>query len=422
MKEVAKSLVTSPNRVVVNNELIISRELLTIVSPIVRSALSTSPLSPEQQSHLIIPEIQTSTMVRLRDILQDWVCGGQVELGLYKDSKILSAISILGINMEKFGEGSGSKNPGKPVKSHPHASTRNTESVSSFDSRNRNIITKPKEKTVHSVKQEKFTNPTKLVRFNTPVYQSPNLSQGSDIQSGVSSPPNVEKDVPKPVNKIQKLAVDASKSNDDIKGRSVVPKVTSEGPLSNITGNVAKDKSIVGAVTKPKTSVGINYNLECHYPLPYDKSSICGRKVDNLVRLQEHIAGCHLMYKLKANYENQSLKCKKCGSTYKEARSYYLHMACKHGILDKLLKEEGLDVLPCPIAANNGSAMQKKLIAVKKEMTKENDGFFNQADEEDLHRQKLLAEDDDSFMESRGTEKKVPIPSLDEILSKYKIQ
>ena len=71
-------MVTSPNRVVVNNELIISRELLTIVSPIVRSALSTSPLSPEQQSHLIIPEIQTSTMVRLRDILQNWVCGGQV--------------------------------------------------------------------------------------------------------------------------------------------------------------------------------------------------------------------------------------------------------------------------------------------------------------------------------------------------------
>jgi len=424
MKEVAKSLVTSPNRVVVNNELIISRELLTLVSPIIRSALSSSPLLPEQQSHLIIPEIQTLTMVRLRDILQDWVCGGQVELDLYKDSKILSAISILGINMEKFGEGSGSKKPKKPEKSQPQASIRDTESISGFDSRNRNIIRKPKGKTVHSVKQEKLTNFTKL-----PEYQNHNQSEGrssapSDIQSGFSSPPNVEKDVPKPINNIQKHAVDASKSNDDTKGRSVVPKVTSEGPLSNNTGNVAKapvNKSIVGAVTKPKTSGGINYNLECHFPLPYDKSSICGRKVDNLVKLQEHIAGCHLMYKLKANYENQSLKCKKCGSTYKEARSYYLHMACKHGILDKLLKEEGLDVLPCPIAATNGSAMQKKLIAVKKEMTNENDGFFNQVEDEDSHRQKLLAEDDDSFMESRVTEKKVPIPSLDEILKKYKI-
>ena len=78
-------------------------------------------------------------------------------------------------------------------------------------------------------------------------------------------------------------------------------------------------------------------------------------------------------------------------------------------------------MLPCPIAATNGFAMQKKLIAVKKEMTKENDGFFNQVDDEDSHRQKLLAEDDDSFMESRVTEKKVPIPSLDEILKKYKI-
>ena len=79
MKEVAKSLVTSPNRVVVNNELIISRDLLAFVSPVIRSTLlSTYPLLPEQQSHLIIPDIQTSTMVNLRDILQDWVCGGQV--------------------------------------------------------------------------------------------------------------------------------------------------------------------------------------------------------------------------------------------------------------------------------------------------------------------------------------------------------
>jgi len=429
MKEVAKSLVTSPNRVVVNNELIISRELLTLVSPIIRSALSSSPLLPEQQSHLIIPEIQTLTMVRLRDILQDWVCGGQVELDLYKDSKILSAISILGINMDKFGEGSGLKKPRKSENSQPLGSTINTESVSSFDSRNRNIKTKPKGKTLHSVKQEKFTSSTKLVNFNTPEYQNHNQSEGrssasSDNQSGFSSPPNVERDVPKPVNNVQKVSVDSSKCNDDTKARTVVPKVTLEGPLSKNTGNVAKapvDKSIVGAVTKPKTSGGINYNLECHFPLPYDKSSICGRKVDNLVKLQEHIAGCHLMYKLKANYENQSLKCKKCGSTYKEARSYYLHMACKHGILDKLLKEEGLDVLPCPIAATNGSAMQKKLIAVKKEMTNENDGFFNQVEDEDSHRQKLLAEDDDSFLESRVTEKKVPIPSLDEILKKYKI-
>jgi len=429
MKEVAKSLVTSANRVVVNNELIISRELLTLVSPIIRSALSSSPLLPGQQSHLIIPEIQTLTMVRLRDILQDWVCGGQVELDLYKDSKILSAISILGINMEKFGESSGSKKPRKSEKSQTQASTKNTESVSSFDSRNRNIITKSKGKTVHSVKQENFTNSTKLVRFNTSEYQNPNKGEGrssalSDIQSGFSLPPNVARDFPKPVNNIQKPAVDASKSKDDTKARCVVPKVTSEGPLSNNTEIIAKapvDKTVVGTVTKPKTSCGINYNLECHFPLPYDKSSICGRKVDNLVKLQEHIAGCHLMYKLKANYENQSLKCKKCGSTYKEARSYYLHMACKHGILDKLLKEEGLDVLPCPIAATNGSAMQKKLIAVKKEMTKENDGFFNQVDDEDSHRQKLLAEDDDDFMESRVTEKKVPIPSLDEILKKYKI-
>merc|ERR1712142_1067810 len=267
MKEVAKSLVTSPNRVVVNNELIISRELLTIVSPIIRSALSSSPLLPEQQSHLIIPEIQTLTMVRLRDILQDWVCGGQVELDLYKDSKILSAISILGINMDKFGEGSGLKKPRKSENSQPLGSTINTESVSSFDSRNRNIKTKPKGKTLHSVKQEKFTSSTKQVKFNTPEYQNRNLSKGrssasSDIQSGFSSPPNVDRDVPKPVD--EKVSVDSSKFNDATKASTVVPKVPLEGPLSKNTGNVARapvDTSIDGAVTKPKTSCGINYNL-----------------------------------------------------------------------------------------------------------------------------------------------------------------
>ena len=76
-KEVAMSVTKSPNRVVVNNELIISRELLVLVSPIIRDVLGSSPQLPGQ-AHLIIPDMETITMVRIRDILQNKVLGNHV--------------------------------------------------------------------------------------------------------------------------------------------------------------------------------------------------------------------------------------------------------------------------------------------------------------------------------------------------------
>ena len=77
LKEVAMSVSKSPNRVVVNNELIMSRELLVLVSPIIRDLLGSSQPIPDNP-HLIIPDVESITLVRIRDILHSKALGKQV--------------------------------------------------------------------------------------------------------------------------------------------------------------------------------------------------------------------------------------------------------------------------------------------------------------------------------------------------------
>jgi len=153
--------------------------------------------------------------------------------------------------------------------------------------------------------------------------------------------------------------------------------------------------------TKPSNSNGINYELECHIKK-------CGRFL-TLVKLQEHCAR-HFLREIKSKYRNDDLTCEKCGSNFKTTDAYYLHIACKHGKLDEILKEKGLAVLPCPVTSNNGQAMQKKLQAVKEERHKKEDPI-------DSIRQQLLEEDDDFSDTSNQENFEI---NLDEILKKYK--
>ena len=61
------------------------------------------------------------------------------------------------------------------------------------------------------------------------------------------------------------------------------------------------------------------------------------------------------------------LKCALCHSIFKQKHSLVMHIGCKHGKINEILKEKNFQVLPAPILSNPSSSMQKKLQMVKKE-------------------------------------------------------
>ena len=77
MKEVAMSVINSNSRVIVNNSVSFSTELLLLFSPVVRSVLG-SIQTPDPSSHsLYISATTTTTLVRIREILINTLSGNQ---------------------------------------------------------------------------------------------------------------------------------------------------------------------------------------------------------------------------------------------------------------------------------------------------------------------------------------------------------
>ena len=61
------------------------------------------------------------------------------------------------------------------------------------------------------------------------------------------------------------------------------------------------------------------------------------------------------------------LRCTLCNNVFKQKHSLLLHIGCKHGKVNDILKQKGFAALPCPVNATNNAAMQKQLIQIKKE-------------------------------------------------------
>ena len=102
-----------------------------------------------------------------------------------------------------------------------------------------------------------------------------------------------------------------------------------------------------------------NFNLECQ---------VCKQKLGSLHLLEQHLCR-HFMKELQEHCANliDDLKCTLCHSTFKQKHSLVLHMGCKHGKINEILKMKNFQVLPAPVMSNPTSAMQKQLIKVKKE-------------------------------------------------------
>ena len=173
--------------------------------------------------------------------------------------------------------------------------------------------------------------------------------------------------------------------------KSSLPSSTAAGsPNSNITGPTST------SAPKPE-STPCNYELECE---------VCGQKQRSIQLLEQHCCR-HFMKELQEQYSNliDGLKCTICNNVFKQKHSLLLHIGCKHGKVNDILKQKGWAALPCPVNATSNSAMQKQLIQIKKEK-------METAEEKPSPSEPTLEESSttNNFMSS----------SLDEILRRYK--
>ena len=61
------------------------------------------------------------------------------------------------------------------------------------------------------------------------------------------------------------------------------------------------------------------------------------------------------------------LTCRKCGDFFKRKGRIILHLGCKHGLINQVLKQKNLMVLPSSVNSSYSAAKQKKLRKIKKE-------------------------------------------------------
>ena len=126
------------------------------------------------------------------------------------------------------------------------------------------------------------------------------------------------------------------------------------------------------------------------------------------------------MKELQEQYGNliDGLKCTICNNVFKQKHSLLLHIGCKHGKVNDILKQKGLAALPCPVNATSNSAMQKQLIQIKKEK-------MEMTEEEKVPRSEPSLEESstsNNFMSSSPSSSMSSSlsSSLDEILRRYK--
>jgi len=106
-------------------------------------------------------------------------------------------------------------------------------------------------------------------------------------------------------------------------------------------------------------STPCNYDLECE---------VCSQKQRSIQLLEQHCCR-HFMKELQEQYATlmDGLRCTLCNNVFKQKHSLLLHIGCKHGKVNDILKQKGFAALPCPVNATNNAAMQKQLIQIKKE-------------------------------------------------------
>ena len=161
---------------------------------------------------------------------------------------------------------------------------------------------------------------------------------------------------------------------------------------------------------------------ECNFT---QECQVCKQKMASLHLLEQHLCR-HFMKEIADTYSHlqDDLKCTLCASVFKQKHSLILHIGCKHGKINEVLKSKNFPVLPAPVLNNPTSAMQKQLQRVKKErMESESETPVKQTNvnvvSEPTPVSQLLAAQ--TLLQPPSTSSGSSVQTLDEILKKYKM-
>ena len=113
------------------------------------------------------------------------------------------------------------------------------------------------------------------------------------------------------------------------------------------------------------------------------------------------------------------LKCTICHSIFKQKHSLVLHIGCKHGKINVILRKKGYGALPCPVA-NSSVVMQKQLEQVKQEKLEMDDMTDNHV----KFRKQIAREESSDILDNSVSHSETttsPLPTLDDILKKYQV-
>ena len=126
---------------------------------------------------------------------------------------------------------------------------------------------------------------------------------------------------------------------------------------------------------EPKSGEKLKLDEECNFNL---ECQVCKQKLGSFHMLEQHCCR-HFMKELAEQFSGimENMKCGLCNSVFKQKHSLLLHIGCKHGKINDILRQKGYVVLPAPIVNSNNGALQKqmqsRLIEIKKERLTDDD-------------------------------------------------
>ena len=87
--------------------------------------------------------------------------------------------------------------------------------------------------------------------------------------------------------------------------------------------------------------------------------------MNTLNQLEQHCCR-HFMKELAEQFSSlmDDLRCSLCNTVFKQKHKLLLHIGCKHGKINDILKKKGFAVLPAPVLSTTNHAMQKQLVKV----------------------------------------------------------
>ena len=92
---------------------------------------------------------------------------------------------------------------------------------------------------------------------------------------------------------------------------------------------------------------------------------VCKQQMNSLNQLEQHCCR-HFMKELAEQFSSlmDDLRCSLCNTVFKQKHKLLLHIGCKHGKINDILKKKGFAVLPAPVLSTTNHAMQKQLVKV----------------------------------------------------------